>query len=215
MGQEPTPKIDLIKASIDHLIAVSFPKTTSTVYPLAVNVAQGASYYNEMVIDKKLVHLVAFSRTREDAGRACALIRYASGWKGVQFFTGGKLTQNFWNITRVLECYLEAAACNDWTAHCHLIIDDLYSEESKNLGLSMTITLSDKPSFKEAVHIDRYIFPCSFIHGYFRFQKDHPAKPKDQIQAEAVAQNCDFCPYFDPSNYRKIGIKTIYRDAFR
>lgn len=214
---EKESKYDIIKASIDHLIAISFPKTTSNIYPLAVNIAHGAAFYNEIFLgkNKKLVHLVAFDRTREDAGRACALIRYVSGWKGTQCFSGGKLIYNFWSITQVLECFLEASACNDWTAHCYLVIDDPYIKKPEYHGIGITLDLSDKPYIpKEAIKIDRYIFPCKLVYGHFKFQLDHPAKLKDQIQSKAVIENCNWCPFFNSSNYKKIGTKIIYRDVF-
>lgn len=214
MGKELIPKVDLIQASIDHLIAISFPKSSSTLYPLAVNIAQGASLYDEIPLGSRLVHLVVFTRTREDAGRARSLIQYTSGWKGVQIFAGGKLIQNTWQVTQVLECFLEASACKDWTAHCHRVIDDPYVNNPDEQSLSFTITMSDKPHFKEAIPIDRYIFPCSFLNGRFKFQTDHPAKPEDQIQAKAVESGCDWCPYFDPSQYRKIGTRKIYKDLY-
>ena len=216
MTNEVNQKFDVIQSSIDHLLTVSFSKNSSTVYPLAVNIAKGAARYAEANIGRKLVHFVAFSKTREDAGRAIALVNYVSSWKATQVFTGGKPVRNAWQVTSVLECYLEASASKDWTAHCHYIIDDPFIEEPEGQNSSLTWSLSEKPQApKQALEIDRYVFPCKFLwEERFEFQIDHPAKPDDQIQAGAVKFGCNWCPNFESEAFKKIGMRKISRDIF-
>ena len=216
-GRELTRRVDPVEDSLTHLLAISFGKSSSPSYPLAVNVAQGATKYAELEIAGKPVHFVAFARTREDAARARTILDYVSGWKTTQIFAGGKLIQDRWSVVQVLNCYLEASACNDRTAHCHRVIDDPYLKggELGGRGLSLKIQVSlDPEPLKKEVRIDRYIFPCSFLQNRFRFQVDHPASPQDQIQAEAVKVGCDWCPYFDPTAYHKVGTRTIYESVF-
>lgn len=193
---------------------MTFAKSTSQNYPLAVNIAQSAKYYQEGTIEKKIYHFVCFEKSREDAGRAHALMHYISGWKGARVFTGGKLVQNFWEVTQVLECYLEASGCNDWRAHCYKMIDDPYLPSTENRSLSISISLTSKKNIKQKRDIDRFIFPCKFLHQLFRFQIDHPSSPENQIQAGAVETGCDWCPNFDAQSFEKKGARTIIEDVF-
>jgi hypothetical protein len=216
MADKIVPKLDLIKSSVEQLVAISFPKSSSQVYPLAVNIAKGAAYYDELIIDKKIVHLVVFSKTREDAGRAIALINYIKDWKATQIFAGGKLIRNSWKTVEIIECFLEACACKDWTAHCHYIVDNPFIEKNEDEGrLSFSVDFQEgvRPP-KIANEIDRYIFPCEFLWRSFDFQPDHPAKPQDQIQAAAVKVGCDWCPNFNPSVFKKIGKRKEPKDLF-
>lgn len=209
-----TRTTDPLSASVDSLLVITFQKSTSKSYPLAVNVSQGASNYTEMNVGNKLVHFVKFNKTREDAGRAHTLISYISGWKGIQIFTGGKLVQNTWQVNQVLDCFLEASGCNDWRAHCYKIIDDPFIDEPEDLSVSFSINMVDKPRPKQSVDIDRYTFPCDLLQERFRFQIDHPSKPEDQIQAGAVKYGCDWCPHFDAKNFKKSGNRTVIKDFF-
>lgn len=162
------------------------------------------------------MHFVAFSRTREDAGRAVALVNYVSSWKATQIFAGGKPVQSGWKVTGVLECFLEASASKDWTAHCYYVIDDPFIAEPEDQSLSLSFSISEKPQIpKQTVEIDRYLFPCRFLWDErFEFQIDHPSKPDDQIQAGAVRFGCSWCPNFKPTEFRKIGTRKIRKEIF-
>jgi len=206
-------KFDLIRASIEHLLVISFVQSNSHIYPIAVGIASGAHLYDQILIGKKLFHCSAFSRTREDAARARAVLQHIYGWKGIQVYAGGKLIQNAWPVITILECYLEAGGCNDWRAHCQDVIDDPYINPPK---FKYTIRVADanRPNFKQALFIDRYLFPCSYLHSRFKFQIDHPATAENQIQAAAVKEGCDWCPNFNAGNYTKKGTRKIEYDIF-
>ena len=202
--------LDPLAESRTGLLAVSFAKSPSAAYPLAVNVAQGAARYAEAEIGKQQVHLVAFAKTPDDATRALALLHYVAGWKTTQVFAAGKLVTNAYGVVEVLECYLQAGACTDRTAHCQTVIDDPYAAEGApdDEGFTFTMRLALDPSdFSQRVEVDRYLFPCSFLKARFRFQTDHPASPQDQIQAAAVKEGCAWCPHFDPTGFRKSGVR--------
>ena len=199
--------IDPFKESIGCLILVAFPKSTSKNYPIAVSIAQGANRYGIADINGKPMNFAVFAKTQDDAGRALALMDYASNWKGTLIFSGGRVIQNGWSIAQVINCHLEAVACSDHRAHCQNIIDDPFSEQTQSYGLSLSISLVDRPSFKQKIEIDRYAFPCQLLRSYFRFQKDHPSTPESQIEAAGISRCCHICPYFDPSEFKVVGVK--------
>jgi hypothetical protein len=206
---------DPLTESISNLMVVLFPKSTSKNYPLAVNIAKGAAYHDAKVIDGIWVNYTVFSKTREQAGRLQALLDYIAEWKGIQVFVNGQLEKDLIKVNRVLVCYLKASNCTDWRAHCFKVIDDPLSEEPDKSGLGMTIRITDKPPMsKVAVEIDQYVFPCSLIYHYKVFQANHPSSMEDQIQAEAVRYGCSWCPFFDPANFKKSGVRHVLKDAF-
>jgi hypothetical protein len=209
MTNEISPTVDLIKDSLTHLLTVSFGKSTSPSYQLALNVAKGASKYDEIKVGGNIAHLVAFDKNREDAARALFLLHYISDWKTTQIYGGGKLLQTFYRVSNTLRCYLEATACDDWRAHCHTIIDDPFYESADKSFFELKIVISAEPAEpKNSKMIDRYIFPCSMLQRDFHHRtKEHPSNPIHQIQAEAISIGCDLCPFFDPKEYKKVGEK--------
>jgi len=207
--------VEPLAESRTGLLAVSFAKSPSEAYPLAVNVAQGAARYAEVEIGKRRVHLVAFAKTPDDAARALALLHYVAGWKTTQVFAAGRLIANAYGVSEVLECYLHACACTDRRAHCHTVLDDPYDPEGAADLEGFTVRLAlDSSGFSKRVEIDRYLFPCSFLKPRFRFQTDHPANPQNQIQAAAVKEGCVWCPYFDPARFRKSGVRVASVPVF-
>ncbi len=209
MGNEIVPKIDLIKDSLANLLGVSFGKSSSPSYPLAVSVAQGAKMYEELVIGSNTVHLAVFDKTRDGAARAMSLLLYISEWKSTQIYGGGKLMQNYYRVSEVLRCYLAATACDDRRAHCHMVIDDPLKKQPTVTGFS--VVFDSNYETKEYI-VDRYIFPCSLLNQHISHQpSEHPSDLVHQIQAAAVSESCDLCPYFDPKEYKKVGEKvTVY-----
>lgn len=201
------PKVDLLNDSITHLLTVSFGKTSSPSYPLAVSVAMGADKYDEIKLGGNTVHMVAFAKNRDGAARAISLLQYISEWKTTQIYGGGKLMQTYYRVSQVLRCYIEATACEDWRAHCQTVIDDPFYESKFSGGFQIMITPIPigQPPPKRA---DRYIFPCTLLQPNFHHRtSDHPADPIHQIQAEAISIGCDICPYFNPRGYKKVDQK--------
>lgn len=199
MEQTPVVTIDPIKESLNHLLALTFPKTRSSLYPLAIAVAQGAIIYREIQIDKQIVHIVVFGKTPEDAGRAQVLLQYLRNWRGVQMFAKGQLITNPYRVSEVLRCYLKALTVNDRTAHCHVVISDPTRSEYGG-GFSIHISLDEisRPS----PPVDKYIFPCKFIVNEFSYIQRHPASIYDQIHARAVESGCHICPYFNERDFK-------------
>jgi hypothetical protein len=81
------------------------------------------------------------------------------------------------------------------------------------LGLNITLSLEPKVR-KKLVEVHRFQFPCSLLLDRFRIQIDHPATPQDQIQAAAVTEGCDWCPFFDQTAYREIGTRIVEESVF-
>ena len=212
LNKQSLENIDPFQESMNCLIVIVFPKSSSKNFEFALNLAQGASKYNITEISGKHMHFAAFSKNQADAGRAMALLEYISSWKGTMLFSGGKLIQTGWHVSQVIGCYLESCSCRDSKAHCNTIIDDPFINTVQNM--SMSISILARPALKKELKIDRYAFPCKYLYSYYRFEKDHPSSPQDQIQAAAVSKGCDICPHFNPDDFKIVGSRTILKDFF-
>lgn len=190
--------VDLIKDSIEQVIAVSFPKSRSAGYSAAVNIAQQANKYAEADMSGTLFHFAAFGRSREQVALALSATRYLNGIKAVQFYAGGKLVLEQFRIEAVLTCFLESCACKDHLAHCNKIVANPFSGYALDNG---SINLDFKKSDGNG-----YIFPCAYLlqWGNPELQHGHPASQENQIQAMAVKKGCDWCPNFKPEEFKKL-----------
>ena len=191
--------VDLVSDSLEHVVAVSFPKSRSAAYSAALNIAQQADKYGETEMHGTLFHYAAFGRSREQVARALAIARYLDGIKAVQFYAGGKLILERHRIESVLTCYLEACACTDHQAHCSKVISNPFQINSTDNGIvSLDLDELRSPA--------GYLFPCAFLlqWGGPGLNKAHPSSPEDQIQAMAVRKGCDWCPNLKPSDFKKL-----------
>ena len=214
LGNLPAKAIDPLKASLNALLVIVFPATASKNYQMVLSIAHGASQYCEVTMSKSVTHLVVFSKTKEDAGRAVAILELVSGWKGAFFFVDGCISKQSWHIADVLKCYIKSTACDDPKAHCYEVIDDPVSKKPVTLG-GLSINILATPPLKKEVVIDRYVFPCQYLLSRgFRFQVDHPSDFEKQIQAGAVFHGCHICPNCIPSEYKKNGEKIVLQNVF-
>ena len=126
-------------------------------------------------------------------------------------FSQGKIVQDRYRISQVLDCFLESCSCRDRQAHCYTVIDDPLSDLVDDMDMSYSITFAPKPKMKKDIEIDRYIFPCKHLSTWFSFQRDHPSRLEDQIQAAGVKHACSICPNFSPDDFRKVGSRTVLR----
>jgi len=205
-------EIDPIASSANHLLGVVFARSTSSFYPLAVGVARGAYSYSELVVGKQTTHFVVLAKTKDDANRAWLLIKYLSGSKGLQIFSKGRPVQNVFSLLDVLQCYMTSCACNDYRAHCYKMLEDPLKERDSG-NLSISISLSTEPKNSKPTVVERFLFPCKHLERYFRFQKGHPSSLPDQIQAASVERDCDWCPNFNPTDFRLVEKVTIFPDG--
>lgn len=216
MPQELTERIDPLSDSFRYLLVLSFAKSSSSSYPLALSVAQGAAKYAETTVGRQLVHLAAFSRDREGAAKALAVMKYLSGVRSLQIFCNGTTTRSAYAVSGVLECYLKACSCADHAAHCCKVIDDPFLNRSATPGLSYSISLnlSTEPgSTPKARTVQRYLFPCSYVLPRFRYQHGHPSSIQDQIQAAAIDAECQWCPNFQPDRFQKLPTVVVFEDG--
>lgn len=203
---------DPFQASVDCLLVIAFPKSNSPNYPLAVGLAEGGERYAVVPINGKPMNVAALGKTQTEAGRALALIEYVQGWKGTLMFSRGRLIKNSYQLSSVINCFIDSCLCRDKKAFCYTIIDDPLSENVQDIGMSISIRIVEKPPIKQAVQIDRYAFPCKLLFQRFKFQKGHPSTPQDQVQAAGVEFSCNVCPNFEPDDFKKIGVRTAVKD---
>lgn len=209
--------IDLIGDSLSHPLAVAFSKSGSPNYGAAVELAKSASKYAEKAVGRTVMHMAAFSSDRLQMSRALALLRYIKGLKSTQLYAGGKLLISAHRTEEVINCFLTAAACNDWRAHCHRTIRNPFAtteERTRWIEGDLAMPGFGRINGRLAVIEPKsqpaqgYRFPCKFMTRYgeihFRLDPGHAASATDQIQAMAVAQDCAWCPNFKPEDFKKL-----------
>lgn len=82
MSKDLIASFDPTTDSIGNLMAIVFPKSSSSVYPLVVNIAKSAHRYGETFIGSKLFHMALFAITKEEIKKALALLNYLMNIKG-------------------------------------------------------------------------------------------------------------------------------------
>ncbi len=195
----------------EFLLSVIFGKTSSSSYPLALDLARGAPSYDEGMIEGKLFHVAHFAKDREGAQRAYLLLNHAAKWSSFEVYARGRPIHSTFDIFGVLQCYLEALACSDFRAHCLCVIEDNLEEKSRPLLSIEFFPKKITPPDPIIRLVNRFSFPCSRLlrNFSFRFQPGHPASKPDQIQAEAVKKNIDICPIFDPASFKDLGLQIV------
>lgn len=191
----PSHTVDLIQDSLEQILAVSFPKSRGSGYPLAVAIAQKAKQYTEADMGGTLFHFAVFGREKEQIALAYAITRYLSGLKSVEFFAGGKMI-SVYDSQGVLRCYLDSVSCNDYRAHCNKVVSHPFKEEERIFDLELD------GSRKK----NNYLHPCAYLLQWHesKLTEDHPASAEDQLQAMAIKRGCDWCPNFKPGDFRKL-----------
>lgn len=221
MAKPPSIRVDIVKDSESHLVGVSFIKNRSPQYDLAVNKAQAADRYTEIQEKRDLIHAAVFGKTLESAERALDLIRLVIKWPGSQLFAKGRLITNTRDLIRVLECYLESFRCDDYRAHCHVVIKEPGFDDRIAKIFAMRIQLYDlgkrdawvDSKIPNYIDLQRYIHPCKIAADSFNIDPDHPSEYKHQVQAHGVSICADICPRFNPADYKLSG-KPVKVDVF-
>lgn len=209
MSDEMMLQIDPVNDSKKYLLVLMFAKSTSPSYYLAVALAKNAAIYSEVLVEKKTVHIAAFSRTVEDANKAITIVDYLGKTKSLQVFCNGRIVNQLNSIRSVLDCYIKACSCVDYKAHCNCVIEDPFKERALNSLYYIHLHRNEG----KATEVQRYVFPCVFLKRNFRFQIDHPSRMEDQIQAAAVDNYCEWCPNLAPDSFTKLPKKLIFPDG--
>jgi hypothetical protein len=183
------PEVDLLADSIGALLAVAFPKNRSPHFPIALQLAAGASKYCARHVSGIEFHFAVFARTQIDAARAVALLKLIKQVKGVQTFVDGRHIVDLYRLQSVLSCYLQSCACADPRAHCQSTIPNPIAQP----GAERSISRYDHSR-------PLYVWPCALMLRWNtdKLQAAHPASLEDQLQARAVAVGCHVCPNFRP-----------------
>lgn len=191
----PAGSFDIVSASIEAAVAISFPKSRSGAYPTAVNICRSAGRYYEAEIEGVTMHFAAFARNSMEMARALAVLSSLRGYKGLLIYAGGRL-QEWARSIKVLQCYSDSSACNDFRAHCFVSVHrDSITKQIAGPSASIDIT----PDFMIAAGQGKaYLFPCRLLAMSFQFkiQAGHPSSEADQIQAGAIREGCAWCPNF-------------------
>lgn len=207
----PSAQLDPLSASREMRLVVCFATSTSKNFAIALAIAQQASWYRAGDLGGMPMHAAGFGSSPQDASIASALLRYVTSWKGTLVFANGRLIPWDYKIQMVLDCYMDASACDDPRAHCERVIDDPDFRRPRTMSMQFSINESPTPKRKEPVK--QYAFPCAQLWPDFRFQPHHPASHIDQIQAAGVKSMCNLCPNFEPDAFREVGVELIEVDA--
>lgn len=188
--------------SIGKLLVIAFPKSTSKNLPMAVTLAERSESFLMANIGEIPMHIAGFMANERDIRIALALLDFVSGWKGTLIFSNGLLVKSHYEITEVLNCYLQSCLCKDPRAHCFVLVDDPEFTPTRR-SFSFSIAIGETTT--KRVTVKRYTFPCAFLHRSMKFQVGHPSNFQDQIQAAGVRANCHLCPRFDPEQFKESG----------
>lgn len=200
--------VDLIADSLSHPLAIAFSKTSSPNYGAAVELAMLGSKYAKMDLGNSVVHLAAFAADRVHMSRALALLRYIKSWKCTQVYAAGKLLYSTHSTEQAINCYLTAAACNDYRAHCHQVVGNPFAGiEERTARISSDVSIGSLLG-ETLADLGEYMLPCRNLAYagtiHFRLNRNAQVSPADQIQAIAVSKDCAWCPHFEPSNFRRL-----------
>ena len=200
--------IDPISDSLRYPLVICFGKSTSAGYPTALLHARLLKDYTEHNDAGTLTHYCRINSQREEFARAAAIIDLLRLTRSLSVYGNGSPVRNLYDLTAVLNCYLQAEGCNDHTAHCHVV-----DEEHRAYPAFVALRFDDRPKTGPPDVIPRHIFPCSLLHSRFCFQRGHPADVADQIQAAGVKHGCHICPRFCPEDYREIAPRVVHADG--
>ncbi len=202
--------LDVFELARKHLLVAVFAKTNSPYYKLAVNVAAGAHLYRLHEIEKLSVHVCAFARTPEEAARATALLGYIETWASTQVFVGGRMAKpsELYRLANTLRCYQSASSCNNPDAHCLDITAEVFKARSMSRtgGMSINVVVHDGvvPPPAPAIPLPRFVIPCKLAFQNNSLHRDHPASWREQIQAQAVSHETDWCPRFNAGKFSQL-----------
>jgi hypothetical protein len=174
------------------LVAVSFTTSPSHLFPVALEIAAQAAEFTEEPVGKIKRYRATFGRTPEQAELAVALLQHLDNIKGVLVHAGGRLVVNQDMVIATLGCFIAAHAGGGVEHYCHKATE---VRDPKAEHKAMFDTGFYAPP--------RYVFPCSKL-LQSGFVPDVQADDIDgQLLAEAARSGCDWCPNFNPKDWKK------------
>lgn len=175
-----------------HKLIIYLPKSTSKNLPLAVQLMQKAEAYCEIPIGKSVFYAAVFNIEPQALAIVNAILDLAMYWKGFNIFYNGEIVNNKSGFWTTLQCIINASKCRDYRSHCH-VVQYLYHESNGIFGFFPKTTTHE------------YLIPCRQLpFAYSKINKKHPSSVADQLQALAVSYGCEWCPYFNISDFRPV-----------
>ena len=188
------------------LCAVKWVENRKANHASVVSIARKADIYLEAVNEGKRSFLAGFSKSKDQARLAMAVLeemRIAS-WKYV-LFAGGRVQIKKFGFLNMLDCAGTAARLRTPERHCHKIFDQPRSHFIDDGRLTIKITGDDEPEEPEA-----WLIPCRELEGHFQLSThefDDPRVRLEIMEAAAERRQLTSCPFFDLSSFRTISNK--------
>ena len=108
-------------------------------------------------------------------------------------------------LVNTLRCYQSASSCHNPDAHCLDITAEAFKHRpmSRAGGLNINLVIHEAvvPPPAPSVPLQRFVIPCKLAFQTNSLHRDHPASWRDQIQAQAVGHDTDWCPRFDAAKF--------------
>ncbi len=204
------PAKDPIIDSLHYPLVISFGASRAAGYETALMHARLVKEYSEYGEGNTVRHYCRIAKTREEFARAAAIIDCLRTVKSLSVYVNGSPVRNLNELTNVLNCYLQAEACNDYTAHCHVVEEEYVPYYSRSF---LSVDLEDEPRTGPPRVIPRHLFPCALLRSRYHLQNGHPSSTEDQIQAAGVKYGCNICLRFRPEDYREIAPRVVHADG--
>ena len=158
---------------------ITFPRSSSSAYPMAVRVARQSPGYAEMQVGRQLVHAATFGTTAEALMVLTELWRLVRGWKGARLEVDGVpvLPDERARVGEVLECAVRAATFPEPGPFC---------------------TSAPTPSWSR--WRGRPAFPCRFVAilsavAVEAIEWGQPARRMIQVRALLAERGIRHCPF--------------------
>lgn len=183
-------------------IGVVFPLTRAASSVTAASMSAAAVQHWRLELDGKPWQCALFGTTPAQFSIARMVVWHVARVKGGMAFGAGLPLANLHKTVVALDCAAAAAACHDHRAHCHLVLVQRETFDTLHAaGVDIPIPVSSYTSTVENIGPgdDAYTAPCRLlVRAGFRPQPRHPSSPADQLQAAAVREGMQWCPFFKP-----------------
>ena len=187
---------DLLAVSMRFALVIVFQSSRSPSYPMAVALAQSASFYDETKHGKATHHAAGFNGDEEQFARAATIARLVGSLKGTFIIAKGRICSYGDGALSVIECCLKSYKVNDYRAHCNL----LFPSQMPPGMAGSHIKVGGIPKGEQA------LIPCSYAASYsgWSITPAHPSSMSEQFLAVCVKRGCDWCPRCNPEDFRFI-----------
>ncbi len=165
-------------ATIPHSLTISFPRSTSTNYPVAVDLARTSADYHETGVGRQIRHHATFPICRDTIKTLARLVAQLAGLKAVEILVDGAPVRVD-DLRGVFQCAATVAAAYDRPQdYCHA--DNWYY-----------------PAFD-----DLPTFPCArFTCFTNRIPWANEGTRVNAIHAALLDHGITWCPFLDLSLY--------------